>query len=357
MHPSAPRFLPTSMPAPEAIDAYNVSLRPYWHPVYPADHLLDNQPVAVELLSEPLVIARLNGELVAMQDLCRHFQAQLSLGTVEEVGEHGACLRCPYHGWAYAADGRCVDIPQLAPGRSIPSQARVPSYAVREYAGLIWVSLDANPRFDLPELPELNDPAFRVGRLRCYEPWSASAPRIVLAALDDTHFPWVHPGVLGDRSHVAPPDHKVWREGQQLLTQYTIQQPANMSVATSKNTAAMQDVTYTNYLSMPTTIRLVKDSDDGRRYVIWLTTSPRRYNLTDTYWRVARNYDLDPERDEEYERFEDMVRAQDRPIVESQRPWLLPPFWSKLELPLRPADLPLIEYHRWLDELGITIAL
>ncbi len=49
-----------------------------------------------------------------------------------------------------------------------------------------------------------------------------------------------------------------------------------------------------------------------------------------------------------------MVRAQDKPIVESQRPWLLPPFWTRIELPLRPADLPLIEYQRWLEELGIS---
>jgi vanillate O-demethylase monooxygenase subunit len=70
---------------------------------------------------------------------------------------------------------------------------------------------------------------------------------------------------------------------------------------------------------------------------------------------VARNYDRDPAHDQTYEDFEDQVRAQDKPIVESQRPWLLPPFWTKIELPLRPADQPLIEYQKWLEELEIAV--
>lgn len=350
------QFQPASALSADAIASYYAAMRQFWHPVLPADQLLDH-PVAVELLAEPLVLARLDGRIVAMQDLCRHFQAQLSLGAVEQIGDHGACLRCPYHGWAYAADGRCVDIPQLAAGRAIPSEARVPTYRVQEHAGLIWVCLNETPRFELPDFPELHDPSFRAGPLRSYQPWIAAAPRVVMGALDDTHFPWVHPGVLGDRSHVAPPDHRVWRDGRYLMSQYTIQQPTNITIATGETHEAMQNVTYTNYLAIPTTIRLLKGSDDGKRYAIWLATCPRRYNMTDTFWRVARNYDLDPARDEAYESFEDLVREQDRPIVESQRPWLLPPLWSKLELPLRPADQPLIEYQRWLDELGITIGV
>ena len=71
----------------------------------------------------------------------------------------------------------------------------------------------------------------------------------------------------------------------------------------------------------------------------------------------GREYDLDPSHDSVYEAFEDIVRAQDKPIVESQRPWLLPPFWTRLEMPLRPADLPLIEYQRWLEELDIMLTV
>jgi vanillate O-demethylase monooxygenase subunit len=40
-------------------------------------------------------------------------------------------------------------------------------------------------------------------------------------------------------------------------------------------------------------------------------------------------------------------------VVESQRPWLLPPLSSRMMLYIRPADLPLVAYQRWLEELGI----
>ena len=39
---------------------------------------------------------------------------------------------------------------------------------------------------------------------------------------------------------------------------------------------------------------------------------------------------------------------------ESQRPWLLPPFWTGLEMPLTPGDKPLMAYQKWLEELGIV---
>ena len=346
-------------PSEEAIQGYYEGMRPFWYPVLRSEDLPESRPVSVELLSEELVLARLNGSVVALQDLCRHFQARLSLG---EVVKHNGqqCLMCPYHGWTYDAGGRCVYIPQLAPGRDIPREAQVPRFLTQERYGLVWVCLEETPRFDVPEFPELDDDSFHAGPLRVYDPWASSAPRVIMGALDDTHFPWVHSGLLGDRSNVDPPDHRVWREGQYLVSQYTIVQPRNVSTADMSRRGNGADgeevITYTNYVGIPNTIRLVKDGDSGR-YVIWLSTLPHRYNRTTTFWRVARNYDCDAAHDPQYEDFEDQVRAQDKPIVESQRPWLLPPFWTKLELPLRPADLPLIEYQKWLEELGISVGL
>jgi vanillate O-demethylase monooxygenase subunit len=296
---------------------------------------------------------------VALQNLCRHFQARLSLGEIVEH-EGQQCLMCSYHGWVYDASGQCVKIPQLIPGREIPPGAKIPRYQLQRKYGLIWVCLAETARFDVPEFPEFDDPAFRNGPLRVYEPWRVSAPRLIMGTLDDTHFPWVHPGLLGDRRHPEAPEHRVWRHGQYLMSQYSILEPPNVTTSTSKTDDArgsnqnLEEVTYTNYVGMPNVIRLVKGGDYGT-YVIWGATLPHQYNLTTTYWRVARNYDLDPAHDQGYEDFQDKVRAQDKPILEGQRPWLLPPFWTKIELPLRPADLPLIEYQKWLEELKISV--
>jgi phenylpropionate dioxygenase-like ring-hydroxylating dioxygenase large terminal subunit len=341
-------------PTPEAVASYYRGMRRFWHPVLRQEDLPTGQPLGLELLGEPIVLAWMNGRVVAFQDLCRHFQARLSLGEIVDC-DGQTCLQCSYHGWAYAADGAVRRIPQLEPGREIPVDARVPAYKVALKHDLIWVCLDENPVFSIPDFSELADEDFHAGPLRVYPPWQASAPRIIMGALDDTHFPWVHTGILGERSAPQAPDHKVWRDGQDLKVSYTIDQPRNLSTGAHDQAAQTDQITYTNTVSMPGVIRLVKTGLNEQVYVIWLATCPNRYNKTTTFWRIARNYDRDPVKDADYEQFEDHVRAQDKVIVESQRPWLLPPFWTKIELPLRPADLPLIEYQKWLQELEIAI--
>lgn len=37
-------------------------------------------------------------------------QAPLYFGPVEDEG-----LRCPYHGWKYAPDGKCIEMPNVPP--------------------------------------------------------------------------------------------------------------------------------------------------------------------------------------------------------------------------------------------------
>jgi vanillate O-demethylase monooxygenase subunit len=345
-------------PSAESIQGYYAAMRRFWHPVLPSDNLVEDEPRAVELLAEDVVLVRLNGEVVAMQDLCRHFQAKLSLGAVRHIRGVGDCLMCPYHGWSYAHDGRCVDIPQLTADRRIPSDAVVPTYWAAERYGLIWVCLDPNPLYDIPQLPHVDDPTFMTGPLRTYEAWAASAPRVIMAALDDTHGPWVHEGLVGDRSSPLPPDHQAARDGRNLVVQVKMMQPVNATIA-EEGQSGLQEVHLTTTVGIPNTIHFtIRAKGSQRVTLIWQAVCPVRFDQTLTFWGSSRNYDYDqPSYNEAFEAMQDTLRAQDKRIVESQRPWLLPPFWTKMELPLRPADLPLIEYQRWLEELGITLAL
>lgn len=351
----------SEQPTTATIDGFYTAMRRFWQPVLRVVDLSDGAPVGVMLLGEALVLARLNGEIVAMQDLCRHFQAQLSLGEITKVAGVGDCLLCPYHGWSYAASGQCVHIPQLAPGREIPVDARVPRYATAERYGLIWVCLTEEPLFDVPSIPGLDDPAFMTGPLRTYPGWHASAPRVLMAALDDTHGPWVHGGLVGDRAYPEPPEHIVRREGVQLVVDIRMLQPPNATIRKQSNgqAPALQEVILRTTVAMPNLIHfMIQASGSVRRTQIWQAVCPVAYNQTITFWGSARNYDFDkPAFDPAFEALQDTLREQDRRIVESQRPWLLPPFWTKVELPLRPADLPLIEYQRWLEELGVTLTV
>lgn len=337
-------------PTPEAIDAFIGGMARFWHPVARSADLLQGKILSVQLLGKPVALARLDGQLTAVLDACRHYQAQLSLGEIATVDGKQA-IQCPYHGWAYGHGGACVRIPQFPEGRKIPPSAAVPAYPVAEKLGLIWVCLSDAPVFGLPDFPEYDDPAFRVVTLDEDIPTKTASTRMIMGTLDDTHFPWVHEGILGDRDHPEPPDHAVTREGAVLKVDYDILQPASLSSGATDDGAEVQ-IGYRNEVHMPGVVKLAKETPSGR-YVVWLATSPLDHRTCRNFWTFARDYDLDPERDDAYREFSTHVRQQDKPIIESQRPWLLPPFWTQIEMPMRPGDLPLITYQKWLEELGI----
>jgi vanillate O-demethylase monooxygenase subunit len=206
-------------------------------------------------------------------------------------------------------------------------------------------------------LPDLDNPDFITGPLRTYDPWVSSAPRVIMAALDDTHGAWVHEGLVGDRTHPEAPDHHCERDDMNLVVTFTMMQPRNATIDDGTSEETMQKVHLTTTVGIPNTIHFnIAPESQGHQRVtlIWQAVCPARYNKTLTFWGSARNYDKDaPMYDPDFEALQDTLREQDRIIVESQRPWLLPPFWTKTELPIRPADLPLIEYQKWLEDLGI----
>jgi phenylpropionate dioxygenase-like ring-hydroxylating dioxygenase large terminal subunit len=330
-------------PGAAAEVAFARALEPFWHAVARGVDVPAERPVLVELLGRPLVLARLDGALACLDDTCRHLGASLSIGEIVD-----GCLRCAYHGWTYDAAGRCVDIPARR-GLPIPKGARVRAYALAERYGLIWVCLADPPSAAIPAFPEFDDPRFRVTPPRAYPAWSASAPRLVMGALDDTHFAWVHPGLLGDPAHPEPPDHRAWREGTAVVSTYRHLQPANESIGGAAG--AMEEVDYTNRATA-TSIHLLKAGPAGS-YAILMAFCPVSAMRTIPFLITARDFDTDPDRDESYLEFEDRVQAQDRRVVESQRPWLLPPLSARLQLYVRPADLPLVEFQRYLEELGV----
>ena len=339
-------MIASRQPAAEAVAAYNAAMARFWQPVCAAAEV-GAGPHFVELLDRPLTVVRLDGELACFDDVCRHLGASLSLASVVPgPGGEGQVLRCAYHGWSYDRSGRCVDIPARRDA-PIPRDARVRAYPVAERYGLLWVCLEGESTAGIPEFPEFDDPGFHLTPLRVYEPWACSAPRIVMGALDDTHFPWVHPGLLGDPEHPEPPEHRAWVEGEYLMSTYSTLQPANETIGG----AGLETVSYTNWCT-PSSIRLLKSGPAGR-YVIYEVVCPVAYDRSLIFLQMARDFDTDPARDAEYVAFEDVIQAQDKPVVESQRPWLLPPLSSRLMLYVRPADLPLIAYQKWLEELGV----
>ena len=92
-------------------------LREYWYPAVLVKKIGRRRPVGVRLLGENLVFFRDRaGKIVALQDLCAHRGSKLSRGVCHFPGT----ITCPYHGWTYDAEGKCVAALVEGPESRVP---------------------------------------------------------------------------------------------------------------------------------------------------------------------------------------------------------------------------------------------
>lgn len=323
------------------------ALRECWHPVAHAG-ALSSAPIRVTLLGEPVVLWRdSHGEPHALTDVCIHRGTALSLGRVVEDQ-----LMCPYHGWRYGADGKCRAIPQLVDPSRVPGKARVAAYRCQSRYGLLWVALE-EPRWPLPEVPELETPdRWQVVACGPYS-WTADASRQVENFTDFGHFPWVHPGLLGDPSRPVVPSHTVSVEGHVL--HYEIVRPEapnseEFPVFANEQTAAPERRSRYE-LHLPYTIVLRLGWGGERGMVYFFASQPVDDEACTGYLAIARNYDRD-QRVELLQEFEDTIFEQDRRMVESQRPWKVP-FDLAAEMHLK-FDAVAVAYRRAMRNQGLA---
>ncbi|MGB0386433.1 MAG: Rieske 2Fe-2S domain-containing protein [Ardenticatenaceae bacterium] len=316
-----------------------------WHAVAYSDKVKPGEPYATMLLSEPVVIWRTaDGKPHAMKDLCIHRGTALSLGWVKDD-----CIVCPYHGWRYNADGACVRIPQNA-RTSIPRKARTVTYRCQERYGLIWVAM-ADPVYELPEVPELENPKWKVVNTGPYT-WNSDASRQIENFTDFGHFAWVHPGLLGDPERPLVTDYEVEVKGHVL--HYTIVRPEAGNTddfpifAHQEMVAPSRNCRYQLHLPYSLVLRV---DWGGEKSILYLFVSqPISENKCQGYCIVGRNYDLD-QPDSVMQDFEDVIFEQDRRIVESQRPHQVP-FDLADELHLK-FDNVAINYRRTMHTEGL----
>jgi phenylpropionate dioxygenase-like ring-hydroxylating dioxygenase large terminal subunit len=104
----------------------------YWYPIAWSRELKPGRMLARRYAGEPVAVVRgQDGRLFALENRCAHRQVPLTHGVVR-----GCTVRCGYHGWAYDAEGACVDVPYLGPER-LPNGVR--AYPCREVDGLVFI--------------------------------------------------------------------------------------------------------------------------------------------------------------------------------------------------------------------------
>lgn len=310
-----------------------------WHAVAATEQLDLNIPFAIRLLGVDIVLWQSESGIVAWQDLCVHRGARLSLGTVVDN-----CLHCPYHGWVYDQDGRCVRIP-AHPEQTPPRKAQARQFQAQIKHDLVWVCM-GEPHHDIPDFAEWADPAYCNIMSGPYE-FKAMGPRVIENFLDVSHFPFVHEGSLGDPSHPEIADYEAtFDENGVIADGISVWQPD------PDGTGQGGTVTYTYKVLRPLVAYFVKHK--GGSFAALYAVCPIDETRSRGWVLMAMNYGFEQDA-AEIRRFQDVVTGEDIPIVESQRPELLP-LDLQAELHLK-SDRVAIAYRSWLRELDYSFGV
>ena len=94
--------------------------------------------------ADALVVSDANGELSAFHNVCRHRGAALCTAQQESFG--GKLIRCPYHAWSYATDGRLISTGFGQPTADFnKSEHSLFPVSLMEWNGFVFLSLSKDP--------------------------------------------------------------------------------------------------------------------------------------------------------------------------------------------------------------------
>jgi 3-phenylpropionate/trans-cinnamate dioxygenase ferredoxin subunit len=99
-----------------------------WVEVTAADEIAEGEVKTFEVEGARIAIARANGDLYAVENVCSHDDGPLGDGTVE-----GHCVVCPRHGAKFdVRTGEALTMPAVSP---------IESYPVKEEGGRVTLAL------------------------------------------------------------------------------------------------------------------------------------------------------------------------------------------------------------------------
>ena len=271
-------------------------LRNQWYAAAEADEI-GHAPVGRILLNEPIVMYRMpDGRPVAMEDRCCHRRAPLSKGKVE-----GANLRCGYHGFLYAPDGKVVWVPGQD---KIPPGAEVKTYPLIEKYGLVWIWMGAPARRDESLIPEEFKWNVAPG-------WISTGARLPVAAnhmllvdnlMDLSHVPFLHAATIGSANDTDP--DLTWERGPSWVQGTRIgrnliptARARALGVNSNMDVTKVMKFTPASHVSIEITQREtgLKPGETPRwcfHSVILNAMTPETERSCHYFWRSTRDYDV-----------------------------------------------------------------
>jgi len=323
----------------------------FWYPIGRGEEITADKPFRAQVFGLPFVAFRdAGGGAYVLSDTCVHRGGSLGEGSVSD-----GCVACPYHGWEYSGDGRCVRIPSLGDDAKLPARAKVDSYPVRELYGIVFAFLGDLPEAERPPIyaiEEHGQPGWKsqlyILEIACYY------ERSVENGLDPIHNEFVHPlqGAPGMSSELQkrplPMTEIPW--GSKFWMPFREKFDSNTEIARmrSNNAKAMAGSWHQGPNQLVTWIRFATDNGIDTSFHQYFFEQPVDENHTRIFFLNMRNWLLEPEMNQRVEDVTLKIVGEDIDILEKLNPVRTPR--SNTKEILLPGDQAVVRYRELLRD-------
>ncbi len=211
-----------------------------WYPIHYIDDLDKSKLTRFTILNKDVVIwwDKQASCWRVFEDKCPHRLVPLSEGRIAEDG----LLECPYHGWAFAGDGKCDRIPQQPEGTKAESSQRacVVSFPTTVKQGLLFIfpgNAENAENIEVPIIEAIEESPDEWVVLNTFRDLPYDALTLLENVIDSSHIPFTHHATVGNRSSVSPVELEVVESGKNGFTGIWQQGPR-------KGTLGKQDTTF-----------------------------------------------------------------------------------------------------------------
>lgn len=163
-----------------------------WYAVLSSKDVVKNKITACTRFGERLCFFRdENGKAVCVSDQCAHRGASFKDGKIKN-----GCLKCPFHGIEYDADGKA----SLIPSDGIGNEKNLGRFNLRKYHSfeqddIIYVYYSEREPQSFPE--KISEISEKMQFDEIKVPWKTHYSRVIENQLDVSHLPFVHHNTIG----------------------------------------------------------------------------------------------------------------------------------------------------------------